>query len=153
MKYSEKINKLATYFEEKMLKYAEEVDSTMITLITRPLVNDTLTKIKFNDIIQKSVQSIANKMQTDFHGSLTIDTWVTNAKMTAGKWKVDPSSGLVVKGSLSRDLSIQTTIVKVNNMIINALTKALDNATAKKMIVGSEITNHETGINEVSVNV
>lgn len=165
MKSTNKIFKLADKFTLKLQKYAQtaEVDSSAVTLAVRPTVNNVLTKMNFNAAITKAIQDVANKIAAvnqEMHGSIKIDTFVTNAVGGVGKWKINPAnSGLKFGGSLSLDKSagpaLKQFISKVNAAIIPVLEKEFNRISLmdKEGWAGNKITNHETNVNEVNLDV
>ena len=165
MKYPN-MNDLADKFVLKLKKYAQtnmEIDSTNVTLAVRPVINNVLTKTNFNNVLSKIIQDAANKAASsniELSGNIKIDTFITTANGNSGKWKIDPlTSGLKVSGSLLNNKlvssSISSLIMKTNLSIFSELEKELNrvSSTDKQGWAGNKISNHETNINEVNVEI
>lgn len=160
-----KIFKLADKFVHKLLIYAQttEVDSTSVTLAVRPAVNNILVKINFNLLVSKALQDVVNKMSVtnqEMHGDIKIDTFITNANGGIGKWKIDSSSsGLKFSGSLVSNKFVapvfKQLVSKTNILIFPTLEKEFNRISQvdKQGWAGDKITNHETNINEVNLNI
>lgn len=164
MKYIDTIFKLASKFEYKLNKYAQgnvlaEVDTTDVTLNVRPTVNGIISSVNLGELLQKSIQKAANKAtesNQEIHGDLKINTYITNAFQQGGKWKIDPSSsGLAVSGTLLNDQivgpMIKQLLSKINVTIAQALEKEFNRVSVNWK--GNKITSHETGVNEINLDL
>lgn len=160
MKSLDIINKLANKLEFKLQKYSQavtEVESTDVTLSVRPVVNNILSQVKLDAALSKLIQDAANKAaenDQEIHGSLIINTYVTNAVLVDGRWKINPStSGLKASGSLLNDKiigpMIRQSISKVNTVIAQALEKEFNRLASNW--AGSKINNHETAVDEINI--
>jgi|SRR6185436_8654738 len=159
------IFKLADKFIYKLQKHAQssEVDNSSVILAVRPTVNSILTKINFNSLISKTLQDVVNKISEanqEIHGDIKIDIFVTNATGGIGKWRIDhATSGLKFTGSLVNDKTVgpvfKQLISKANSLIFPSLEKEFNRISQvdKQGWAGDKITNHETNINEVNLNV
>ena len=150
MKSLDKLNKLADIFEPKINKYAEESDSTMVTLMARPVINNVISA----EAPKLMMSIIGPVLQKKGSGRAVVGgRFITNAVMRGGVWKVDPSSKLV--SPASGDAEIDAAIAKVNNILTAKIVKLLEAEFNKKKqsITGDTITNHETDTNTQDVEV
>lgn len=161
-----RVSKLATKFEKKLAKYAQttsEVDSSNVTLAVRPAVNNALTTLKFNNLLQTALQGAVDKLfaaNKELHGDVKISNFITNASLVGGKWKVDPAkTGLKVSGTLLTDptaaAAIKAVVSKANATIIPLLEAQFNKQSQmdKEGWAGTTITNHDTDINEVNLDI
>lgn len=157
----DKVSKLATRFEKKLLKYAQtttEVDSTVVTLAVRPTTNTALTAMKFSDAINKAIlKVVSSPSNSELHGDVKISSITTNATLTNGKWKINPAtSGLVISGTLMADpaaaSAIKAVVSAANAKIIPLLETQFNKQSQmdKSGWAGTVITNHSTDINETT---
>lgn len=150
---SDQLLKAATKFSHLVAQQAGEVDSAVITLSTRPTVNNVLTNMQFNNLVQKVMQDVVNK-NPNIHGNLAISSFITNASLSNGNWIIDPTtSGLKVEGNLYNQTPIRNLVAKTNQTIFRTLSGELNRLSKGGGLVGNKITNHDTGINEVSLSV
>lgn len=145
MKYLDKINKLADDFEPKLLKYAAEVDSTNITLMARPVINNIFTAQA-----PKLMMSIVGPaLQKKGSGKVVLGgTFFLNAALKGGVWKIDPTTSKLVSPP-SGDATLDAALGKTGAILSAAMVKALETEFNKKkdLLVGDTITNHETDTN------
>lgn len=147
MKYLEKITKLADGFENKIVRFAEEADSTMVTLSVRPVVNALLEKQR--PIVQKMVQDIINSNAVA-SGDIKIGgNFSTNAKLQGGTWVVNPNStGIGVSGTLATHPKISEYIKKFNGAAAQVVQKELNRV--KGNLQGDTVTNHDTTVSNIT---
>jgi len=145
---------LANYFEQKIKKEAQankEVDSTNVTLAVRPTVNTITAQ---NPGLATALQAAANKIAAaNIKGGLAINSFITNASLVGGKWKINPqTSGLKITGSLANDKAansiVRSALATLNAKIIAALEKEFNRLSQmdKEGWAGITITNHETEV-------
>lgn len=135
----DKIIKLATKFETKLIKNAaEEVDSTILTLIFRPKIKQILTA--FDPKLAKAVTAIGS-------GNLIVGKHVfTTASLVAGKWAVSTVAAQV-EGSLADEPTIAPIVQSINAALKNAFTAELNRMHGS--LQGDIITNQDTWTPEV----
>jgi hypothetical protein len=148
------IDILANHFEYKLRKEAQaakEVDSTGVTLAVRPTANTILGQ---NPGLATVLQAAANKIAAaNIRGGLAINSFITNANLVGGKWKINPqTSGLKITGSLVNDKTassiVKSALAALNAKLIAALEKEFNRLSQmdKEGWAGTTITNHETDI-------
>lgn len=151
---SSRLLKLADKFERKLAKYAQaagEADSTNVTLAVRPTVNTALGTLNFNAAMQKALQTAVNA-NPDMTGDFAANSFITNATLTGGKWVVDPkTSGLVPTGTLAKNPALTSVLAKVNAALIAAVAKELNRLSSS--LNGTKITNHDTTVNGVTLEI
>lgn len=134
-----KLIKLASQFEGKLVKQAEEVDSTILTLSIRP---------KINALLDAFAPRFASVMQALGEGDLTVgEHFFTTAKLVGGRWVVDPKATYVqVSGSQAQNARVMNVVSAFNgaaqNQVLNELNRIKSN------LEGDTITNHDSWINK-----
>lgn len=150
MKSTFKIIKLAERFEQKLVKIADEVDSTIVTLSVRPIVNPIINGAK--KALDDKVMQIAKSGKIE-SGDIKIgEHFYTTAKLVGGahgKWVVDPSNTKVAAvGSLASEPAIIALLKGINAACIPLIQNSLNrqNATIQGdgNVLYDMITNHDS---------
>lgn len=137
--------KLAEKFERKLSKYAEEVDSTILTLTIRPKINDLLESFKPRFLAV--VGAIAKSGKPD-SGDLAVgEHFFTSAAKVGGKWVVKPESYVQVAGSLADHPSVKALVGAFNAQARSIIQFELNRTAAN--LQGDTITNHDSWVNKV----
>lgn len=156
-----KLSNVADRIELNLMKRAQaagEVDSTMVTLSVRPVINNTLRTINLGKLLQNAIQKASDAAFAagkEVSGSLSISEFICNATSSGGKWTVNPAtsglrvSGTLLQGAAGRD--IKSVIAKANAAIIANVNKELNRMSAN--LPGTTLTNHSTDVDEISLEV
>jgi len=151
MKSLKKIGELADRFECKLQAYAtSEVDSTMVTLYVRPIVNDAIGKANIPAKLNSILTSAANK---GLSGDVIIggQYFITNARKVGGRWVIDPNTTsfpLVITGDLTNDAGIKSQFVNIVNSLKSSIISSLNTKFNQSNLEGDTITDHKTEVSD-----
>lgn len=135
----DKLVRLANKFE----KFAEEVDSTTVTLTVRPIANAIIDK-QAQPLLLKIV---APALQKGGGGDASLgDSFITNAKKVGKGWQV--GACIVGSKSTNKDPAVITALDKAATILGSAIASALQLELNRKpnLFVGDTVTGHETRV-------
>lgn len=157
MTYSDRINKLADRFEEKLKKYAQdagtvEVDDSQISQMARVVVNNILENQNIQKLLESMLKEIINsdyKKNVTTEGWLQVgDTFTTNADRVNNKWVINKNKTFIhTEGELRNHPAIKSTWDKMMSNFYAAVFPALEIEFSKLEFNGNKITDNIITVN------
>jgi len=142
MKSLSKLVSLANRFT----KYADEVDSSIVTLMVRPIANAIIER-EAQELLMKLVAPVLQKTGGDV--SLG-GNFFTNARRAGSSWKV---TNCTIDSKSTGNDAVDAAMTKVTTILVSHIVSALQAELAKKasLLVGDTITNHQTQVNSKEI--
>lgn len=138
----DKLVRLANKFE----KFAEEVDSSIVTLAVRPIANAIIEK-QAQPLLMKLVAPVLQKVGGDV--SLG-GSFITNAQRVGKGWKV---GACTLASTSNGDPACDAAVAKAAMILGSTIANAIQIELTKKsnLFVGDTITAHQTQVNSKEI--
>ena len=138
----DKLVRLADKFE----KYAGEVDSTMVTMMVRPIANAIIDK-QAQGLLMKLVAPLLQKAGGD---AKLGESLTTSAKKVGSGWQI---TGCTVGSKSNGDPACDAAVAKAATILSASIRGALQAEFTKKasLLEGDTITGHQVIVNEKTI--